>query len=135
MVTSRTLGPLHFEDLEPKRFEDLVRQLAYDFKVWRRLEATGRAGSDDGFDARGYEIVAVEEPTEDEIGTKSLPMWQIACALVKASCLNSAVFNTCLEETIDCCGECANRLAYLQKDRVLLRFARSLLNNILQRLN
>jgi len=58
MATTRTIGPLHFEDLDPKRFEDLVRQLAYEFKPWRRLEATGRSGSDDGFDARGYEIVA-----------------------------------------------------------------------------
>lgn len=66
MATSRTVNPLHFEDLEPKRFEDLVRQLIYDFKNWRRLEATGRAGSDDGFDARGYEIVANEEPVDDE---------------------------------------------------------------------
>lgn len=54
---SKTLGPLHFEDLEPKRFEDLTRQLIYDFRSWRRLEATGRSGSDDGFDARGYEMV------------------------------------------------------------------------------
>lgn len=46
-----TLGPLHFEDLEPKRFEDLARQLIYDYKPWRKLEASGRAGSDDGFDA------------------------------------------------------------------------------------
>lgn len=60
MATTRTIGPLHFEDLEPKRFEDLVRQLAYEFKPWRKLEATGRAGSDDGFDARGYEMVAKE---------------------------------------------------------------------------
>lgn len=60
MSTTRTIGPLHFEDLDPKRFEDLVRQLAYEFKPWRRLEATGRSGSDDGFDARGYEIVAKE---------------------------------------------------------------------------
>ena len=67
MATSRTTGPIHFEDLEPRRFEDQVRQLAYDFKNWRRLEATGRSGSDDGFDARGYEIVANDEPTDDEL--------------------------------------------------------------------
>ncbi|WP_156383474.1 hypothetical protein [Pseudoxanthomonas sp. Root65] len=84
MATSRTVGPIHFEDLEPKRFEDLVRQLAYDFKVWRRLEATGRAGSDDGFDARGYEIVAVEESadneTEDEIAPQQADrLWLIQC--------------------------------------------------------
>lgn len=62
MVTTHTIGPLHFEDLDPKRFEDLVRQLAYEFKPWRRLEATGRSGSDNGFDARGYEIVANATP-------------------------------------------------------------------------
>lgn len=61
MFTTRTIGPLHFEDLDPKRFEDLVRQLAYQFKPWRRLEATGRSGGDDGFDARGYEIIARED--------------------------------------------------------------------------
>jgi len=42
-----------------------VRQLTYEFKPWRRLEATGRSGNDDGFDARGYEIVAREaQPLE-----------------------------------------------------------------------
>lgn len=55
--TTRTLNPLPFEHLEPKRFEDLIRQLAYDFRNWEKLEPTGRAGSDDGFDARGWEIV------------------------------------------------------------------------------
>lgn len=57
-MASRTINPLHFEDLEPRRFEDLVRQLAYDFRNWRRLEATGRVGADEGFDARGWEIVS-----------------------------------------------------------------------------
>ncbi|VXD04312.1 conserved hypothetical protein [Sphingomonas sp. T1] len=63
---TRSLHPLPFEHLEPKRFEDLVRQLAYDFRAWRSLEATGRAGSDDGFDARGNEIVASGEHIEVE---------------------------------------------------------------------
>src|SRR5579863_1880105 len=54
---TRTIGPLHLEDLEPHRFEDMVRQLIYDFRNWRALESTGRSGSDDGFDARGFEIV------------------------------------------------------------------------------
>jgi len=67
MATTRTIGPLHFEDLDPKRFEDLVRQLAYEFKPWRRLEATGRSGSDDGFDARGYEIVTGERQLSDSV--------------------------------------------------------------------
>lgn len=58
-LTNRTLAQLHLEDLEPHRFEDLVRQLLYDFRSWRQLEATGRSGGDGGFDARGFEIVAV----------------------------------------------------------------------------
>jgi hypothetical protein len=88
---------LHFEDLDPKRFEDLVRQLAYEFKPWRRLEATGRAGSDDGFDARGYEIVAREalssdpadegEPAEErsslDTGTDDR-LWLIQCKRERA---------------------------------------------------
>jgi hypothetical protein len=65
-TVTRTIGQLHFEDLEPHRFEDLVRQLVYGFKNWRRLEATGRSGSDDGFDARGYEIVGVQEASADD---------------------------------------------------------------------
>ena len=54
---SRTTNPLHFEDLEPHRFEDLVRQLIYEFRPWKSLEATGRSGSDEGFDVRGFEVV------------------------------------------------------------------------------
>jgi hypothetical protein len=55
-AVTRTLGPLHLEDLEPHRFEDLIRQLLYDFRPWQALESTGRSGSDDGFDARGWEV-------------------------------------------------------------------------------
>ena len=54
---SRTIGPLHFEDLEPHRFEDLVRQLAYGFRSWRLLEPTGRLGADEGIDIRGIELL------------------------------------------------------------------------------
>src|ERR1017187_1901983 len=70
-TTTKTLNPLPFDALEPKRFEDLIPQLAYDFRQWRMLEATGRAGSDDGYDARGYEIVGdfIEVPTENPSGT------------------------------------------------------------------
>lgn len=85
--TTRTLNPLPFGDLEPKRFEDLVRQLTYEFKDWRRLEATGRSGSDDGFDARGYEIVDSTRPTldtenedkEEELDNGSDLLWLIQC--------------------------------------------------------
>jgi hypothetical protein len=54
---TRTYGPIHFEDLEPRRFEDLVRELIYDYKDWQSIEATGRTGSDEGIDIRAYERV------------------------------------------------------------------------------
>ena len=66
---TKTLNPLPFEHLEPRRFEDLVRQLAYEFKNWRTLEATGRSGSDEGYDIRGWEIVPdadTPEPSDDD---------------------------------------------------------------------
>lgn len=58
---TKTINPLHLEDFEAHRFEDLVRQLLYDFRRWRRLEATGRSGGDDGFDARGWEVMMSED--------------------------------------------------------------------------
>ncbi len=64
---TRTLGPIHFEDLDPHRFEDLIRQLAYDFRQWQSIESTGRGGADDGFDIRAYEALPVPAAmTEDE---------------------------------------------------------------------
>jgi hypothetical protein len=64
---TRTLGPIHFEDLDPRRFEDLVRELAYDFKDWQSIEATGRGGNDDGFDIRAYErFYSVSNGNESE---------------------------------------------------------------------
>src|SRR5690242_12921849 len=49
MAVTKTLGPLHFEDLEPHRFEDLVRELVY-------------------FDIRAYEraVAPERDPREDE---------------------------------------------------------------------
>ncbi len=38
---SRTYGPIHFEDLDPHRFEDLVRELIYDYKDWQSIERSG----------------------------------------------------------------------------------------------
>jgi hypothetical protein len=58
--------------LEPHRFEDLIRQLIYDFRTWRTLEATGRTGSDDGFDARAWEAVSSQAvDDEDDNDTES----------------------------------------------------------------
>ncbi len=83
---TRTLGPIHFEDLDPHRFEDLVRQLAYDFRVWKSIESTGRGGADDGFDVRAYEHVeqrnqqdfSDEEPDEPRHPMEG-NLWMIQC--------------------------------------------------------
>ena len=52
---TKTMNPLHFEDLEPHRFEDIVRQLCYDFREWHSIEPTGRSGNDEGMDIRAFE--------------------------------------------------------------------------------
>ena len=91
LATTRTLGPLHLEDLEPHRFEDLIRQLLYDFRPWRSLEATGRPGADEGFDARATEIVP-GEPAERDAGAEdevdaavvSERVWLVQCKREKA---------------------------------------------------
>ncbi len=88
MTVTRTLGPLHFEDLEPHRFEDLIRELVYDFKDWQSIEATGRSGADDGFDIRAYERASVPdnepedgEPGEDDLATHPMDgnLWMFQC--------------------------------------------------------
>ena len=82
--TTRTLGPLHLEDLEPHRFEDLIRQLIYDFRPWRSLEATGRTGSDDGFDARGWDAggsppASPDDGIDDEDDPPGDRQWLVQC--------------------------------------------------------
>lgn len=84
--TTRTFGPIHFEDLEPHRFESLVRQLIYDFRDWQSIEATGAAGTDDGFDARAWESAqAASNSLESDNGADedSHPMlgreWMVQC--------------------------------------------------------
>ena len=65
---TRTFGPIHFEDLDPHRFEDLVRELIYDFRQWQSIESTGRTGKDGGFDVRAFErnTSSTEEVVEGE---------------------------------------------------------------------
>lgn len=90
--TTRTFGPLHFEDLEPHRFESLVRNLLYDFRNWSNIEPTGQAGSDDGFDIRAWEKTEEiqntdEKEAESDTETDSVSgstltksnVWQIQC--------------------------------------------------------
>jgi hypothetical protein len=85
-VVSKTIGPLHLEDLGPHRFEDLVRQLLYDFRPRRDLEATGRSGSDEGFDVRAWESMipvadggAAEEQNYEADDTATARQWLIQC--------------------------------------------------------
>lgn len=87
---TRTLNPLPFTDLEPHRFEDLIRQLAYEFRRWKSLEATGRAGADAGIDIRAIEIIPTQqEPTyEDEDDVPELAflerLWVFQCKREKS---------------------------------------------------
>jgi hypothetical protein len=88
---SRTINPLHFEDLEPHRFEDLVRQLVYSFRDWVVLEPLGRSGADEGIDIRGIERVRatsgslLELPTADgDVDAWEYRTWFIQCKREKA---------------------------------------------------
>ena len=83
---TKTLGPIHFEDLDPHRFEDLVRELIYDFKQWQNIEATGRGGSDDGFDVRAWEKVEETERNNADDDEQTEPLhptegnlWMVQC--------------------------------------------------------
>ncbi|AQZ95673.1 restriction endonuclease [Halopseudomonas phragmitis] len=88
---SKTLGPIHFEDLEPHRFEDLIRELAYDFRDWTNIEATGRLGADDGFDIRAFERnehhhihTASGDVDEEQPHPMEGRMWMFQCKREKA---------------------------------------------------
>ncbi|MEN5290557.1 hypothetical protein [Stenotrophomonas lactitubi] len=68
--------------MDPKRFEDLVRQLLYDFRDWLKLEPTGRSGSDDGFDSRGIErapSTSSEDLAEEDLTISEYRTWLIQC--------------------------------------------------------
>ncbi|MFA5386304.1 MAG: restriction endonuclease [Candidatus Paceibacterota bacterium] len=69
---TRTYGPIHFEDLDPHRFEDLIRELIYDYKDWQTIEATGRSGNDEGFDIRAHEkVYKNSQPENDEVSDEA----------------------------------------------------------------
>jgi hypothetical protein len=90
-AVSRTINPLHFEDLEPHRFEDLVRQLAYGFRSWQFLEATGKVGNDGGVDIRGLEeskvldddLIGEAEEDSEEGSIPEVREWRIQCKRYK----------------------------------------------------
>lgn len=99
---SKTTNPLHFEDLDPRRFEDLVRRLLYGFREWTSIEPTGRGGADDGFDARAWEqgasVANVDEDGEE--GTHPLDgrVWQIQCKREKS--ITPAKMRTIIQEGV-----------------------------------
>jgi len=93
--TTRTLNPLPLQDLEPHRFEDLIRQLAYEFRDWRSVEAVGRSGSDEGIDVRGVERrsdaaaespdVDADEPQADDVKERAEDrVWIFQCKREKS---------------------------------------------------
>lgn len=97
---TRTINPLHFEDLEPHRFEDLVRQLAHDFRPWRSLEATGRLGNDEGVDIRGWEIVRPEATAEDDETPPAEPDREWSFQVKRQQRLGPADLRTIVEEAV-----------------------------------
>lgn len=102
---TKTLGPIHFEDLEPHRFEDLVRQLIYDFRDWQNIEATGRSGADDGFDVRAWEKVYVSDEQneeEEDVNQKDQldgNLWMIQCKREKE--IGPSKVSKIIEESIN----------------------------------
>lgn len=54
MVT-RTINQLHFEDIDPIRFEELILSMIYRMRRWDKLDHFGKKGSDDGIDIRAVE--------------------------------------------------------------------------------
>jgi hypothetical protein len=84
---TRTFAPLQFEALEPHRFEDLVRDLMYDYRDWLSIEATGRSGSDDGYDIRAFERataeIAAADDSDDDEAERAIAsegrQWMIQC--------------------------------------------------------
>lgn len=68
MIT-KTTNRIHFEDLDPIRFEDLCFNLLYRQKNWRKLKHYGRSGGDEGIDIDGEEI----------LNNGSIKRWHIQC--------------------------------------------------------
>lgn len=57
MLVTRTTNQLHFEDLDPIRFEELILSMVSRMKGWHKLDHFGKKGSDDGVDIRAVELL------------------------------------------------------------------------------
>ena len=103
LKATKTVNPLHFEDLEPHRFEDLVRRLLYGFRDWRDIEATGRSGSDEGFDIRAWEraeaVTNVSEQGEEGAQLSEGNLWQVQGKREKS--ISPGRLRTIINEDID----------------------------------
>ena len=85
-----------------------MRQLAYGFRRWRYLDATGRLGRDGGLDIRGVEMVTfgVERAAEKEVETEDeiAPIvteeheWRIQCKRHKE--IGPKLMREIVEETV-----------------------------------
>jgi hypothetical protein len=64
-----TIGKLHFDDLDPLRYEDLSLAMVYRLRRWNIIHHFGRKGNDDGID------VYAEEELENGAGKT----WFIQC--------------------------------------------------------
>jgi len=54
---SKTTNKIHFEDLDPRRFEDLCLNIIYRLKNWENIKHFGATGKDDGIDIYASEII------------------------------------------------------------------------------
>jgi len=50
-----TTNQLHFNDLDPIRFEELIMSMVYRAKKWIKIDHFGKKGSDDGIDIRAID--------------------------------------------------------------------------------
>jgi len=74
MKITKTTNPIHFEDLEPMRFEDLSFNLLFRQSKWQTINHLGRSGSDGGIDIEGTEISS----------NNSLKEWIVQCKRYKS---------------------------------------------------
>jgi hypothetical protein len=73
MKPTRTTNRLHFEDLDPRRFEDLCLQLIYKDRNWNEINHIGRLGYD-----KGVDITAIEKDHKTKIN------WYVQCKRYKS---------------------------------------------------
>lgn len=74
MKPTLSIAKLHFDDLDPLRFEDLSLAMVYRLRRWSKIHHYGRKGNDDGID-----IFA-----EEELESGAIRTWFIQCKRYKS---------------------------------------------------